>query len=120
MQRSAFFVFLLLFTTYLFGQEAAQESNEVFAPFVSRFKAKTGDSSIQLTWRDSEDIDGSVLIHRHAEEINENNLDSAELLARVEYGIESYTDFPQDIEPYYYSAIYESDSGHIYKIFIPL
>jgi hypothetical protein len=104
---------------------AAQSSNDptegdvVFAPFVSRLKATTRDSSIVLTWRDSPDIEGTSLVYRHKEEITKDNIDNALLLGRIAHGTQSYIDFPPDTQPYYYAVIVESATGETYRIFIP-
>ena len=50
------------------------QSSEVFAPFVSRLKARAEPSNITLTWRNSKDLQGEKLIYRHTREIDEVNL----------------------------------------------
>ena len=115
-------IFILAFITFpLLGQTSGEteDAEQVFAPFVSRLKAKASDSSITLTWRKSDDVQGNNLIYRLNTEITEQNISRAELLARIPSGTESYVDFPPDAGSYYYSVIVESGKGERYGLFIP-
>ena len=121
MRKMALFAILWVALTplTLSSEDAIEETHEVFAPFVSHLKAVSGDNYVQLTWRDSVDLKGTVLIYRHTREITKKNIDRADFLAHVEHGIQSYTDYPTDTQFYYYAAIYEAHDGRTYKIFIP-
>lgn len=97
---------------------ATSQQQEVFAPFVSRLKASADETSITLTWVDSEDLDGDYAIFRHTEEITESNFDQAEKIAHVDSGTEYYIDRPPDKQTYFYAVLAEKDST-LYKLFIP-
>ena len=107
-------LFILLFTIQLNAQD-----NNVFAPFVSRLKAINQGSSIALTWEDSEDLSGSLLIYRYIEEITNTNFSKAELLDSVPYGTEAYIDHPVTITPFFYAVIIQTNDNKLYDLFIP-
>jgi hypothetical protein len=128
MGRRVPFVLLLLSELLLPPGRAlwAQEARgEVFAPFVSRLKARSGDAGVVLTWQDSTDLKGCTRIYRHTAEITADNFDQAELIARLQppntgqaqQG--SYTDFPPTQGTYYYAVLLEGPEGNLYKLFIP-
>jgi len=99
------------------AQESAEQ--EVFAPFVSRLKATSEGSRILLTWRDAEDVEGTNLVYRHTEKIQTDNVEQAELVARVPQGTQSYADYPADTRPYFYAVLLEAENGKEYRLFIP-
>ncbi len=114
-------VIVLLLTAAIhpfFGQDQVKdqkpETQDVFAPFVSRLKAVASETSILITWRDSDDLKGANLIYRHTEEINAGNIDKADLITRIPTGIQSYVDYPPDTNTYFYALIIDQ-----YRLFIP-
>ena len=114
--RKAAFLLLLIAATGLAAQEKGME---VSAPFVSRLKAKAGEGSILLTWRDAPDLKGPRLVYRSLKEINEKSFPRAELVARLEPSVNSYEDFPRDRKPYFYAVLLEDAQGKLQKLFIP-
>ncbi len=117
MHKISIFLLAILLATAANAQEPAEQ--EVLAPFVSRLKATTNASSIIITWKDSEDVSGTDLIFRHSEQIGAENWDQAELIARVSEGQQSYTDYPPNLQPYYYAVIVEAADKSKYLLFIP-
>ena len=114
------FLFSLSFSVLLFSQNNKEENSpEVFAPFVSRLKAKAVESGIKLTWKDSKDVKGTNLIYRLDKEIRNSNISIAKLIAKVKQGIESYMDYPVTVKKYYYAVLIEDKKGKIYKLLIP-
>ncbi|MCK5006209.1 MAG: hypothetical protein KAR73_02405 [Spirochaetales bacterium] len=113
-------VILLLLVFHLciagFTQEAGTEAA---TPFVSKLKAKAADSHILLTWRNPKDLEGFVLLYRHSEEIGRENLDQAQLLARLAPDRESYEDTPPKVRPYYYAVLIEEARGKLHELFVP-
>jgi hypothetical protein len=108
----------MLFSVFLlFAQQDGEQ--EVFAPFVSRLKAASQGSHILLTWRDAEDVAGTNLIYRHTEQIQADNIEEAELIARVAQGTQSYADYPADTRPYFYAVVLQAEDGRQYPLFIP-
>ncbi len=101
------------------GADSTDHGGSIFAPFVSRLRISTRDPEIRLTWRDSEDVDGTYKIYRHTSEINTETFLDAELVARVEPGVQSFIDAPSDPGDYYYGVLAESAAGGLYEIFIP-
>jgi len=89
-------------------------------PFVSKLKAKAVDSRILLTWRNPKDLEGFALLYRHSDEIGRENLDQAQLLARLAPDRESYEDTPPELRPYYYAVLIEDSAGKLQKLFVPL
>ncbi len=116
MIKKSLIIPFLIFSALLFGQENSQE---VFAPFVSRLKAQAVNSGIELTWKDSGDIEGVNLIYRADKQITISTLSKAKLIAHVKQGIETYTDYPVSMEKYYYAVLIQDKKGRIYKLFIP-
>ncbi len=109
---------LILFLSAALTNSQDQKT-EVFAPFVSRLKAKVQDSSIMLTWRPSRDVIGDRLIYRYTEEISESNFKWAQEIARAASDSNSYIDSPPDQRKYYYAVLLEDSDGKLYKLFIP-
>jgi len=109
---------LLVFHVSLagFSQEAGSEA---FTPFVSKLKAKAVDSHILLSWRNPKNLQGFSLLYRHSEEIGRENLDQAQLLARLAPGRESYEDTPPEVRSYYYAVLIEDSAGKVHELFVP-
>jgi hypothetical protein len=106
----------------VFAQDEGTDdlNRDVFAPFVSRLRVAVRDPQVRITWRDSEDLsDGSYLVYRHTDEINQNTLDAATLVATVEPGVETYLDTPLEEGNYYYAVIAAEADGRTYPIFVP-
>jgi hypothetical protein len=89
------------------------------APFVSRLKADVTGPAIVLTWRDSPDVKGPVLVYRDVAEITKATLPDAEFLAEVAYGEGSYTDYPQDTRPYFYAVLAGDEAGTRFEVLVP-
>ena len=113
-------VILLLLVFHIslagFSQEAGTEAA---TPFVSKLKAKAVDSHILLSWRNPKDLQGFTLLYRYSEEIGLENLDQAQLLARLAPGRESYEDTPPAVRPYYYAVLIEDSAGKLHELFVP-
>ncbi len=110
----------ILFITILPILTTAQTVNmDVFAPFVSRLKARAEKSKIILTWDDSKDVKGTNLIYRYREEITSDNIEKATLIASVPQGVETYTDTPPTTDKYFYAVLIKTLSGKLYKVLIP-
>jgi tetratricopeptide (TPR) repeat protein len=109
---------LLVFHVSLagFSQEAGTEAA---TPFVSKLKAKAVDFNILLTWRNPKDLQGFALLYRHSEEIGRENLDQAQLVARLLADQESYEDTPSEDRPYYYAVLIEDSAGKLHELFVP-
>jgi len=97
----------------------ASSNQEVFAPFVSRLKARATEQQVTLTWRKSQDVEGFYLIYRSREEITQETFDRAEFVARIESSAESYTDYPLYEVEQFYAVLIEDDTGKVYSVFIP-
>lgn len=95
------------------------QSNEIFSPFASGLRAKSTESGIVLTWRDSTDLFETYHIFRHTEEIDESNFDQALEVGTVPPGTSTFTDQPPDTESYFYLVLLEDPEGGLYELFIP-
>ena len=91
---------------------------ESVTAFVTRLKAQVAGIAIELSWRDAKDTTGVNLVYRHSEQIDRKNLTEAELIARVNFGIEAYVDFPPAKEPFFYAVLVENTAGRIHTVFI--
>jgi len=111
---------LLLLVLFVAASGFAQEAGkQPPVPFVSKLKAKAVDSRIHITWRNPENLQGTVLLYRHTEEIDQGNLGEAVLVATLEADQESCEDAPGDAKSYYYAALIRDDTGTIQRLFIP-
>ncbi|MBN2553385.1 MAG: hypothetical protein JXB06_11485 [Spirochaetales bacterium] len=116
MKKVAPLLLAVLVAAAVFPQEAGKQSA---VAFVSKLKAKAVDSRIHVSWRNPANLQGSILLYRHTEEIDQSNLDEAELLATLEADQESYEDAPEDAGWYYYAALIREDTGTIQRFLVP-
>lgn len=113
-KRSVLALFVYCFSLVtLFGQQ-----QDVFAPFISRFKIIADESIVKLTWSDSEDVEGTYEIYRHTEEITEHNFPRAEKVGEVEEGVEYFIDKPVEKGTYFYAVLAKKEDK-LFKLFIP-
>ncbi len=97
-----------------------EDERDVFAPFVSRLRVAVRDPQVRLTWRDSEDLGGgSYRVYRYTEEITQETLEAATLVATVEPGVETYLDTPLVEGDYFYAVLAAEDDGRLYSLFVP-
>ncbi len=116
MKKTALIILLLLFFSLFLP---AQNTREVFAPFVSRLQATRENGSIKLTWRGSDDVDGNCIIYRHTEEINNSTFSGAVKVGEVTNEASSFVDYPEKTGTYYYAILLQNANGKIFKLFIP-
>ena len=119
----ACFALLLVGTRFLSAQtdefSFTEEDLGVFAPFVSQLRVAVSDPQVRLTWRDAEDLDeGAYQIFRHTQEITQDTINGAEMIAEVGQGVETYLDTPLEKGAYFY-AVLASEGERIYSIFVP-
>jgi hypothetical protein len=100
----------------LFGQHYGPDE---FSPFVSRLKATVSDIAVVLTWQNPKEVDGKILVYRHTEKINEENIEDANLIATLEIERESYVDYPDDTDEYFYAVLIEDKMREVHSMFIP-
>jgi len=96
-----------------------QEATAATSPFVSRLKAEAIEDQIKLSWKDSADIKGTLLVYRHTEEIVDKNFGQALAIERVQPGAEFYIDTPPDQKPYFYAVLIEDRNRMPYKMLVP-
>lgn len=122
----ACFALLSIGTTFVAAQDGetdtlsfTEEDRDVFAPFVSRLRVAVRDPQVRLTWRDAEDLDGGAYqVFRHTQEITQDTIGDAEMIAEVEPGVETYLDTPLEEGTYFY-AVLASEGERVYPIFVP-
>ncbi|MBN1698285.1 MAG: hypothetical protein JW881_12295 [Spirochaetales bacterium] len=90
-----------------------------FSPFVSRLTATVSDIAIVLMWKNPKDIDGTILVYRYTEKINDENIADADVIASLEIDRESYVDYPDNTDEYYYAVLIKDKTGEIHSLFIP-
>ncbi|THB64527.1 MAG: hypothetical protein D6B26_04815 [Spirochaetaceae bacterium] len=109
----------LITTSIQNDNEASENSQEVFFPFISSLRVASRDASIRLTWRDVPNYSGNYQIFRHNAVITEETIQDAELVARVSQGTEIYTDTPENSGDYFYAILTEQADGQPLAVFIP-
>lgn len=92
---------------------------EVQAPYVSQIKVGVRGSQIKITWEDSPDTHGTLLVYRSTVEITPETLPEATLAGFVPYGTESFIDIPDRVGSYYYAVLIKTDTGVTYQELIP-
>ncbi|MDR2181225.1 MAG: hypothetical protein LBN92_00935, partial [Treponema sp.] len=70
----------------------AQDTNEIFAPFVSGLEAEIKNNFIRLSWTDSPDVKGPVFVYRSDEPFSGIQAANLPRPAEVAYGTGSYLD----------------------------
>ena len=95
------------------GEALPQDS----APFVSRLRARAGESSVQLSWRAVQGFAGSYRIYRHTKEIDGTSFPAAVQIGTVGAGVSAYEDFPPAPGAYYYAVL--MDDGKLSLLFVP-
>jgi TolA-binding protein len=110
---------LLVLLAVSFSGFAQEAGTEHFAPFISKLKAKVDESQVLITWRNPNNLEGTILLYRHSNEIIPDNLADAALIARLGADQESYRDSPPDDTPYYYAVLIEDSSGTAQNLFVP-
>lgn len=114
MKKFGLGTFLFFLSLALFGQNVM-----LSAPYVSRIRTDVEGSSIKLLWQDTGLTGASYVIYRYTMEITSSNLKSADKLAVVPAGQESYVDQPPDKRDYFYAVLVQDTSGKINDIFVP-
>ncbi|MDR1507395.1 MAG: hypothetical protein LBI67_09880 [Treponema sp.] len=108
---------LLMFLVPLFGGTVYSEETEaIFAPFVSRLEAEVKNGFIRLTWEDSHSIAGPVFIYRSDTPFPVSPLPQG---VEVPYGSRSYVDEAERPGIFHYLAVSSDGQGRKYIIPIP-
>jgi len=110
---------ILLIFCFLSLQLIFADDNNVFAPFVSRLKALTGQNTIKLTWLDSEDDIKEYNIYRGTSRIGNSSFSGSLKVGTVPQGKQIFIDIPEDTKSYFYAVLAVDKSGNEYKLFIP-
>jgi hypothetical protein len=106
---------LLLCLVPLFGA-FSEETEAVFAPFVSRLEAEVKNGFIRLTWEDSQNVTGPVFIYRADTPFPVSPLPQG---IEVPYGAQSYVDEAERPGTFHYFAVSSDEWGRKYMIPIP-
>ena len=98
----------------------AQNLNaDLSSPFVSHLDAQANRGEIILNWKDSPSLKDAIYeIYRNDSAIVSENRESAQRIAVVAPGIETFTDRPPEGTPWWYAIIAVSD-GIRYQMIIP-
>ncbi len=113
---------LVTLPTLLSAQTVVDEADrqDVFAPFVSRLRVAVRDPQVRITWRDSEDLDGGTYqVLRSTGEITAETIPAAEVVARIDAGIETWLDTPPEPGDYFYAVLAEDAQGSVFPILVP-
>lgn len=92
---------------------------EVQTPYVSQIKVGVRGSQIKITWKDSPDTPGTLLVYRSPVEITPETLPQATLAGIVPYGTEYFIDIPDQVGSYYYAVLIKANLEKTYKELIP-
>ena len=92
---------------------------EIFAPFVSRFKAETRGSAILLSWKDTDNlVNPDYRIYSSLKPLTKETLRNATLLGTVPAATEQFLYEPGDGLKRYFIVLPEKD-GQLFEVFIP-
>ncbi|MDR0411690.1 MAG: hypothetical protein LBH75_06925 [Treponema sp.] len=111
-----------LFAVVIFSLAISAGAQErVFAPFVSRLTAEVKNNLVRLSWIDSPDVKGPVIIFSSDNPIDPSviSLSSERKPVHVAYGVQSYVD-EADYTTRYYFAAASDENGRVYYLSIPL
>jgi hypothetical protein len=114
MKKQGRLIFLLSLVP-LFGA-FSEETEAVFAPFVSHLEAELKNSFIRLTWKDSRNVTGPVFIYRSDTPFPVSPLPQG---VEVPYGAQSYVDEAERPGTFHYFAVSSDEWGRKYMIPIP-
>ncbi|MDR2144691.1 MAG: hypothetical protein LBP29_10025 [Treponema sp.] len=106
---------LLLILVPLSGL-SPEETEDVFAPFVSGLEAEVKNGFIRLTWEDSRNITGPVFIYRSDTPFPVSPMPQS---VEVPYGAQSYVDEVERPGTFHYFAVSSDERGRKYMIPIP-
>jgi hypothetical protein len=106
---------LFLFLVPLSGVRS-EETEAVFAPFVSRLKAEVKNGFIRLTWEDSKNTTGPVFIYRADTPFPVSPLPQG---AEIPYGAQAYVDEVEKPGTFHYFVVSSDEWGRKYTIPIP-
>jgi hypothetical protein len=101
------------------GRTAAEDRDEVFAPFVSRLKATVEGPRVILTWRNPQGVPGARLVYRSSRPFSPDSFKDAVRIARLEPEATRYEDTPPRRGAYHYAVLVEDPGGQPYQMFIP-
>jgi hypothetical protein len=109
MKRTTAIAAILLLSVNLFAQ------SNFFNPYPLSLQATQVLDHILITWKDSFSFrDGTFKILRLDEAISNNNIEEAQVIATVPYGISRYEDTPPEDGRYYYAVIGVTAQGEEY------
>ncbi len=99
---------------------AQETQTNLEANFVSRIRVELEEGSVRLYWKDSPSPEiKTYQVYRSIIPFTKESLEKAELVARVDSGVEGYTDKPQQPGEYFYAVLGVKESGEIVKTFVP-
>jgi len=101
------------------AQTSASSGEGVFAPFVAHIKATVKEGQVVLSWSDSRDARGPLVVFRSPEPITAARLSRTVRLAEVPYGAQSYIDKPASSGPWYYYVAAADENKKRFDILLP-
>ncbi len=117
MNRTVYYFFLLF--CFSLGGVPLLSGNEVKSPFVSQIKVAVRGPQVKITWKDSPDTPGSLLIFRSKEEITSENFSQSTLAGIVPPGTEYFIDTPGEVGSYFYAILIQSGKDALHTELIP-
>ncbi len=109
-------IYLIILTFTAIYVSMAAEDLQI--PYIEGLKASAGESSVTLTWKDSGYSDYTYRVYRSTEIINNNNFNSAEFIGKT-VNNNTFIDYPDRTENFYYAVLAADLADNIYKLFIP-
>jgi len=108
---------MVIFILPLEAQNTAVSTGSgVFAPFVSRLQGEVKNNLVRLSWVDSPDVRGPVLIYRSTLPFNEAGPFRGPRPVEIPYGIQYYVDEIETGGTVYYFAAASDETGFSYDI----
>ena len=95
------------------------QSDKLAAPYVSSIRTSVEGSYVKLLWQDSDLAGATYIVYRSTSEITSSTFTSAQKLAEVPAGQQSYVDQPPTGSSFYYAVLVKDKDGLLHQLFIP-
>jgi hypothetical protein len=105
--------------TILVSVLAAQSSDVIFAPFVSRLAAEVKNQSVRLVWTDSPSLKGPVFVYRSRIPFTGTGASYQARGSQIPYGQGNFVEDVEALGVWYYFVAASDTSGVQYELVVP-
>ncbi len=106
-----------------FGIVFAQNSSSnqtIYAPYPTNIRVGIQGTTVVITWTDSPDHTGAYNVYKYTKMPDASNFKNAELLGKVDKGIQQFFYTITDTNSYYFFILPINTQNQVVEIFIPL